>query len=215
MDQNLIQQMKQDIRYAAVNGCPPPSDKFRAAIQRLRDVTGRRCHIYPDGRHYQHDYHAHATFCEIYMHEETGILEYPNANDKYEDHDFVKSKGGVVWVLFIELSWLGDYAAYYWNVRRSYGKGEGRDCRVSAVKESRIPDSFFQFSNPLFDSMRDQGFLVFPYESLMDQVDWVDDLIDPTTDQERVIYGPDRNPTVDDLLFGSPGLYIDVPGLNF
>jgi len=215
MDENLIQTMKRDVRYAAVNGCPPPSDKYRAVIQRLRDVTGRRRHIWPDGRHYQHDDYAHATFCEIYMHEETGILEYPNANDKYEDHEFVKSKGGVVWVLFVELSWLGDYATYYWNVRRSYGKGEGRDCRVSVVKESRIPESLFQFCNPVLDAVRDECFLVFPYESLMDQVDWIDDLISPTKERERVPYGPGQKPTIDELLFGSVGLYIDIPGLNF
>ena len=86
---------------------------------------------------------------------------------------------------------------------------------MNIVKESRIPDSLFQLCNPVLDSVRDQGFLVFPYESLMDQVDWVDELVSPTKDRERVIYGPDQKPSIDELLFGSPGLYIDVPGPNF
>jgi len=215
MDKQLLEKMKQDIRFAAINGCPPPSEKYHAVIQSLDHVTGGQCHVRNDGRHYQHDYYAHATMCEIYFHEETGILEYPNANDKYEGHDFVKSKGGVVWVLFIELSWLGDYAAYYWNVRRSHGKGEGRECRVNVVKDSRIPVSLFQFCNPVIDSIKDKGFHVFPYQSLMDEVDWIDDLISPITDRERVIYGPDQKPTIAELLFGSPGLYIDNPGVDF
>ena len=215
MDRRLLEKMKQDTRFAAINGCPPPADKFHAVIQSLGDVTGDRCHVYPDGRHYQHDYYAHATMCEVYMHEESGILDYPNAQNKYEDHDFVKSKGRVVWVLLVELSWLGGYAVYSWNVRCSHGKEEGRDCRLNVVKESRIPVSLFQFCNPVFDSIKNRGFHVFPYESLMDEVDWIDDLISPITDRERVIYGPDQKPTIAELLFGSPGLYIDIPGMNF
>ncbi len=215
MDKQLLEKMKQDIRFAAINGCPPPSEKYHAVIQSLAHVTGGQYHLENDGRHYQHDYYAHATMCEIYFQEKTGIVKYPNANDKYEDHDFVKSKGGVVWVLFIEVSWLGDYAAHYWNVRNSHGKGEGRECRVNVVKENRIPVSLLPFCHPIFDCMRNRGFSIFLYENLMDQVDWVDDLITPIGEHERVIYGPDRKPTIAELLFGSPGLYIDVPGLNF
>lgn len=215
MDKELIEKMKQDVRYAAVNGCPPPSDKYHGVIQKLRDVTGGKCHADYNCRIHQHDYRSHATLCEVYVHEESGLLDYPNSQDKHKDHDFVKSKGGVVWALFIEVSWLGDYAAYNWNVMRARGTGESRDCRVKVVKEAKVPASLVKVSNPFLNCFKDMGFAVFPYESLGEQVDWVDDLAGPSTIWHRVIYKPYQKPSIGELLFGSPGLYIDIRGLNF
>lgn len=51
MDEKLIKPMKRDVRYAAINGCPPPSDKYRAVIQRLRDDAVRRYRVHFDGSH--------------------------------------------------------------------------------------------------------------------------------------------------------------------